>query len=85
VLKVVFITFFASVAFIFLKAFQQRNVAFNHLAWIVPTSLGMAFTEVYVIFSIAERGYSLPLVLAVGLGSGVGALLAVIVHRKVFQ
>ena len=75
-------TFLASFVFIFIKAFQQRNVAFDHYAWIVPTSLLMAAAEVYVIANIATKGYSLWLVLSVGLGSGLGALSSVIVHKR---
>ena len=76
------VTFLASFGFIFLKAFQQRNVAFDHYSWIVPTSLLMALAEVYVIHNIATQGYSIALVFAIGFGSGFGALLAAILHKK---
>lgn len=76
------LTFGASFIFVFLKAWQQRNVAFDHYLWIVPTSLMMATAEVYVIANIAREGYGLPLVLLVGLGSGFGALLSAILHKK---
>lgn len=75
-------TFAASFIFIFLKAFQQRNVAFDHYVWIIPTSFLMALAEVYVIANIAARGYSIFLVLSIGLGSGIGALLAAILHKR---
>ena len=74
----------AMFAFVFLKAFQQRNVAFDHYWPVVPTSLLMAATEVYVIAAIVRNGYHLPLVLAVGLGSGLGALGAMLLHKRVF-
>lgn len=77
-------TFAASFTFIFLRAFQQRNVAFDNYMAILPTSLLMAATEVVVIANIATMGWHIPLVLAVGLGSGTGALTAAIVHKKVF-
>lgn len=75
-------TFAASFVFIFLKAWQQRNVAFDHYLWIVPTSLAMAIAEVYVIANIAVKGYSLWLVLSVGLGSGLGALISAWCHKR---
>jgi hypothetical protein len=78
------LTFFASFAFIFLKAFQQRNVAFDHHAWIVPTSMLMALVEVYVIANVAAKGFSIALVLAIGIGSGLGALSAAVTHKRMF-
>lgn len=74
--------FLASFVFIFFKAFQQRNVAYEHYAWIVPTSLAMATAEFYVIAKVAERGYSLAVVLVFGSGAGMGALLATYIHQR---
>lgn len=74
--------FLASFVFIFLKAFQQRNVAFDHSKWVLPTSLGMAFVEVFVVAAIAREGFGLMLVGVVGLGSGLGALAAMYVHKR---
>lgn len=76
------VTFLASFIFIFLKAFQQRNVAFDHYWWIVPTSMLMAIVEVVVIANIALHGWELPLVLTIGVGSGLGALVAALAHKK---
>lgn len=72
----------ASFIFVFLKAFQQRNVAFDHYRWIIPISLLMALTEVYVIAIIIKVGYHLGTVIAIGLGSGTGALIAAILHKR---
>jgi len=74
--------FGASFVFVFLKAFQQRNVAFDNYRWVFPTSLAMAATEVYVITVIATKGYSLLAVLGMGTGAGAGALLAMHLHHK---
>jgi len=79
------LTFFASFVFIFLRAFQQRNVAFDHEWIVLPTALVMAFAEVYVVANIAVKGYSIPLVLTVGAGSGFGTLAAMWSHKKVFR
>ncbi len=75
----------AMFAFVFLKAWQQRNVAFDHYWPILPTSLLMALTEVYVISIIVRVGYDIPTVLAIGTGAGIGALLAMVLHKRVFR
>ena len=75
----------ASFIFVFLKAFQQRNVAFDHVWPVIPISLAMAATEIYVISSVVVLGYSGWLVLAVGLGAGVGAVLAMLLHKRIFR
>jgi hypothetical protein len=72
----------ASFCFVFLKAFQQRNVAFDNYVWVLPTSWAMAATEVYVVVNVARNGWHLGLVFAIGCGSGVGALAAMLVHRR---
>ena len=72
----------ANFVFIFLKAFQQRNVAHAHYSLIIPTTIAMAFAEVYVVSVIADHGFSIPMVLAVGLGGGIGALVSVWTHTK---
>ena len=74
--------FGASFMFVFLKAFQQRNVAFDHYFWVLPTSMCMAAAEVYVITVIAAKGYEILAVLGMGLGAGAGALLAMYLHRR---
>lgn len=75
-------TFLASYVFIFLKAFQQRSVAFDNYAWVIPTSLAMAATEVFVIANIAHNGWHIGLVTAIGLGGGAGCLTAMLVHKR---
>ena len=75
----------ASSIFIFLKAFQQRNVAFDSPSWVVIlTSLAMAFAEVYVIAVIVTEGYDPVLVCSIGLGAGLGCVLAMRTHRYIF-
>ena len=72
----------AMFVFVFLKALQQRNVAFDNYWWIMPVSLGMAAMEVYVIARIAAGGWHWALVLVIGVGAGLGALSAMVLHRK---
>ena len=74
--------FIASFVFVFLKAFQQRNVAFDHYKWVLPCSFGMAITEVYVIAAIVTTGYSFQAVVGMGLGGGTGALLSMYLHKR---
>ena len=75
----------AMFAFVFLKAFQQRNVAFDAPWWVVLIlSYGMALTEVYVVSVVAKQGFSLELVASIGTGSGWGAVIAMAAHRKIF-
>ena len=75
----------AMYGFVGLKAFQQRNVAFDAPWWVVMLlSYGMAVAEVYVITVIAAVGYTPALVFAIGTGAGCGAVTAVKLHRKVF-
>lgn len=74
----------ASLIFVFLKAFQQRNVAFMHYGAVMPTSMLMAATEVYVIGSVATSGWHWPLVIAIGAGAGAGAMGAMWLHHRMF-
>lgn len=74
--------FLTSFIFVFLKAAQQRNVAFNHYWLVPPFSFGMAATEVYVIAAIATQGYSFAAVIGMGCGGSLGAVLAMYLHTK---
>jgi hypothetical protein len=79
-------TFGAMFVFIFLKAFQQRNVS-GDARWfyVVATSMALAATEVYVISVIVATGYQLALILSIGLGSGFGCVTAMATHRFLFR
>jgi len=73
----------ANFLFIFLKAFQQRNVAWLNYGFVLPLSVGMAAAEFYVIHRIAEIGWTWWAVLGGGLGAGLGALSAMYLHEKI--
>ena len=75
-------TFAANFAFIFLKAFQQRNVVHDNYGWVVMTSNAMALFEVYVVAMVAKEGFTLWLVFALGLGGGTGCLAAMLLHKR---
>ena len=70
----------ANFAFIGLKAFQQRNVIHNDRWWVFVTSNLLAVAEVFVIYTIAERGFFWPLVLTIGVSGGLGCLFAMSLH-----
>jgi len=79
----------AHFVFVFFKAAQQRNVAFLHYRWIMPTSFFMSTTEVFILSLIAVRAVNAdnlldmwPYVVALGLGGGLGALLSMYIHQK---
>lgn len=76
------LAFFASLCFIGLKSWQQQNVTHEHYWWIPPTSMAMAFFEVYIIAKVAQQGHSLSLVMAIGAGAGIGSLLATWLHKR---
>lgn len=75
----------AMFVFVFLKSFQQRNVAFDHYWPVVPIAWAMAAAEVYVISVVVRTGFDLPAVSAIGFGSGVGALLGMVLHKHIFR
>ena len=72
-------------AFVFLKAFQQRNVAFDHYWPVVPISWLMFSAEAYVVVTIAGRGWDILFVGAVGTCAGLGAILAMLLHSRMFR
>lgn len=77
--------FLSSFFFIFLKSFQQLNVVKKQYWWIVPTSMLMAFVEVFVVATTAKNGWQWMLVILIGLGSGLGSLSATWLHSRHFK
>jgi hypothetical protein len=74
--------FGAMFAYVFVRAFQQRNVAFAHYWWVVPTSLVMAVFDVFIITFVAHQGWSVAIVLANGGGGALGCLSAIYLHKR---
>lgn len=72
--------------FVFLRAFQQRNVAYLNYKWVMPTSWLMALVEVGTIGVVAKQfvvyGYSFTLAFMVGTGTGLGCLAAMFLHKR---
>ena len=82
--------FVAMFIFVFLKAIQQQNVVFKKYALVVPTSVAMAYTEIYVVASATSQfiktgGLNHSLLLAIGLGGGLGCLLAMKYHLGISE
>ncbi len=75
----------AMFAFVFFKAFQQRNVAFDHYLSVLPISWCMVATEFYVISIIVRVGYDFATIFSIGTGAGFGALLAMVLHKRMFR
>jgi len=72
----------ASYISVFVKAFQQRNVAFNNYLFVPIFSLAMAFTEVYIIINIVKLGASWGLVWKLAIGAVLGCWSAMYLHNK---
>ena len=75
--------------FVFFKALQQRNVAFMHYKWVLPVSYCMSTTEVFVFSVIAIKAVGsdtwaemIPMVLTIGTGGGLGAIVAMYLHHR---
>lgn len=75
----------ASFAFVFLKAFQQRSVQDDNFIAILPVSLGLASMEVFTVSKVASTGWHIGVVLAIGLAAGSGAMVAMLLHRRLFR
>lgn len=75
----------AMLAFVFLKAFQQRNVVLDHYWPIIPVSWLMFAAEAYVIVAVASHGWDIWFVGAVGTSAGIGAIAAMYLHRRIFR
>jgi hypothetical protein len=67
--------------YIFLKAIQQLNVVHNQFRWVVPTSILMGVCEVGIVLLVV-RVDSLYIGIINGIGAGLGAVTAIITHRK---
>ncbi len=74
--------FVAMFFYVLLRAFQQRNVAFDNYGWVVPTSYCMAIVDVFIIAFVSHAGWTLPIVLANGSGGALGALIAMKLHKR---
>lgn len=67
---------------VFFKAFQNRNYNFDNFKLVVPTSIAIAACELYLLSLLIRDGINIPFILVVGVGSGLGGMLAMKMHRR---
>jgi hypothetical protein len=78
----------ANFFYIFLKAWQQRNVAFMHYGWAAITNAFLVATEIFVMGNIAVTVVTksplevLYLFIAMSIGGGSGCILSMYIHNK---
>lgn len=75
----------ASFLSVFLKAFQQRNVAFDNYIAVPWFSFGMAASEVYIVVHVVGYGLTPATVGWMGLGGSLGCWAAMWAHKRVFR
>lgn len=77
--------FIATLFYVALKAFQQRNVSGGHYLPLIPTSYGMAAYEVFIVSAIVAADDKVAAVVAMGTGGWVGCMIAVYLHKRLFK
>lgn len=73
-----FLTSFLNIG---LRSFQQLNTVHKRYLWIVPTSMVMAACEALILLSYVHNGWGW-IVLAIGLGGGLGSCAGIYLHGK---
>lgn len=74
--------FAASFAVIFLRTLAAQAVIARKWSWIMPLSIALAAADAFIWVHIVRTGFELWPVLIYGVGSGVGALGAMWLHRR---
>lgn len=74
--------FVAIFSYVTIRAFQQRNVAFDNYRWIVPTCYAMQALDIYVVSTVARNGLNLPLVICNGTAATLGCFAAMWFHKR---
>ena len=69
-----------SFIYVFLKAFQQKNVVFDNYALIAPTSMFMAFCEATIIILYVKNTFWI--FIPIGIGASLGSMLAMYVYNR---
>lgn len=81
-MKLYLMMFAATFGYVTLRAFQQRNVAYDSYTWVIPTCYGMAVLDVYVVATVAKAGWSFPLVVTNGTAALLGCYFAMWFHKR---
>lgn len=74
--------FFATLGYVTVRAFQQRNVAHGTLKWIAPTSYAMAVLDVFIVTTMAKTGFTWWFVAVGGTAGFLGCFIAIWFHRR---
>jgi membrane protein YqaA with SNARE-associated domain len=72
----------ASFIRVFLKSWQQLSVQAMQFKTIMPVSVLMSASEVYVIFSVKDASQLWALVLVMGVAAGLGSMLSMWLHSR---
>lgn len=75
-------SFAVSFVYIFLKATQQISVVTQRYWFVLPTSIGLGLCEATILLYVVQAG-TIWLGIVNGCGAGLGALAAMVFHRKV--
>lgn len=86
------LAFVASFFFVGLKSWQQLNVVHKKYLWIMPTSVLMAFCELFTIgvtaLTVVQYGIgwtAAAMALCIGVGSGAGSTCATWLHSHILE
>lgn len=74
--------FLAIFSYVTVRAFQQRNVAFDNYRWIVPTCYAMQAIDIYVVVAVSKNGWTWPLVVTNGTAAVCGCFVAMWFHKR---
>lgn len=74
--------FLSSYCYIGLKAVQQLQVCNYQFKYILPTSMGLAACEIFLVYNVAKTGWDALLWLSLGFGAGLGAMTAMYAHKR---
>jgi hypothetical protein len=77
-----FFIFGAGYLYVWLRAFQQRNVAFDNYWYIPPVSYCMAAVDMFVIVNVSRNGMSWKYVAIYGTSAALGAMSAMWFHKR---
>lgn len=83
------VLFSINFGYIALKAFQQKNVMHDNYVAMLPTSIGMAYCETFImgtiaVIAVAGNGWIDAAInaTAMGLGGGLGSVAATWYHNR---
>lgn len=67
-----------------MKSFQQLNVVHDAYSLVLPTSLGLSVTEVYIIAIVATTGFGW-IILPIAIGAGFGCMTSMFLHKRILR